>query len=104
VLVHFTQRTIFWGSTDYLATCYFDFKENKWFGPFEIIADGKLITGVTGKPVITGCRSDRGRPRRVAQLRQRYLALIFDVLRAPVTAQLPGRPPGWKDINSRWDI
>jgi hypothetical protein len=52
VLVHFTQRTIFGGSTDYLATYYFDFKENKWFGPFEITADGNLITGVTGKPVI----------------------------------------------------
>ena len=45
-----------------------------------------------------------GGPRRAAQLRQRYLALIFDALRAPVTAQLPGPPPGWKDINSRWDI
>jgi len=54
VLVHFTEttKTIPPSTTDYLATCYFDFKENQWFGPFEIIADGNLITGVTGKPVI----------------------------------------------------
>jgi hypothetical protein len=54
VLVHFTEttKTLPPSTTDYLATCYFDFKENQWFGPFEIIADGKLITGVTGKPVI----------------------------------------------------
>jgi hypothetical protein len=43
-------------------------------------------------------------PRRTARLRQRYLALIFDALRAPATAQLPGPPPGWQEINSRWDI
>lgn len=41
--------------------------------------------------------------RRSEQLRQRYLALIFDALRASVAAQLPGPPPEWKDINSRWD-
>jgi hypothetical protein len=54
VLVHFTEttKTLPPSTTDYLATCYFDSKENQWSGPFEIIADGKLITGVTGKPVI----------------------------------------------------
>jgi predicted acylesterase/phospholipase RssA len=52
VLVHFTQQTLTRGLPDYLATYYFDFKENKWFGPFQIIADGNLVTGVTGKPVI----------------------------------------------------
>jgi len=41
--------------------------------------------------------------RRTAQLRQRYLALFFDALRAPTAAPLPGPPPDWQDINSRWD-
>jgi AcrR family transcriptional regulator len=44
-----------------------------------------------------------GDPRRTAQLRQRYLALIFEALRTPSTQTLPGPPPGWQDINSRWD-
>ena len=44
-----------------------------------------------------------GSPRRTAQLRQRYLALILDALRAPSNEPLPGPPPDWKDINSRWD-
>jgi AcrR family transcriptional regulator len=44
-----------------------------------------------------------GSPHRTAQLRQRYLALIFDALRAPNNDPLPGPPPDWKDINSRWD-
>lgn len=44
-----------------------------------------------------------GSPRRTAQLRQRYLALILDALRAPNNESLPGPPPDWKDINSRWD-
>jgi AcrR family transcriptional regulator len=40
---------------------------------------------------------------RTAQLRQRYLALIFDALRAPTATPLPGPPPDWQEINSRWD-
>jgi AcrR family transcriptional regulator len=44
-----------------------------------------------------------GSPRRTAQLRQRYLALILDALRAPNNKSLPGPPPDWKDLNSRWD-
>jgi AcrR family transcriptional regulator len=44
-----------------------------------------------------------GSPRRTAQLRQRYLALILDALRAPNNKPLPGPPPDWKDLNSRWD-
>jgi AcrR family transcriptional regulator len=44
-----------------------------------------------------------GGPQRTAQLRQRYLALIFDALRAPTTKPLPGPAPDWQDINSRWD-
>jgi AcrR family transcriptional regulator len=44
-----------------------------------------------------------GDTRRTAELRQRYLALILDALRAPGTQPLPGPPPGWRDINSRWD-
>jgi AcrR family transcriptional regulator len=44
-----------------------------------------------------------GSPRRTAQLRQRYLALILAALRAPTNEPLPGPPPDWKDINSRWD-
>jgi predicted acylesterase/phospholipase RssA len=54
VLVHFTEtiNTLPPSTTDHLATFYFDFKENQWFGPFEIIADGNIVSGVTGKPVI----------------------------------------------------
>jgi AcrR family transcriptional regulator len=44
-----------------------------------------------------------GSPRRTTQLRLRYLALILAALRASSSAQLPGPPPDWKDINSRWD-
>jgi AcrR family transcriptional regulator len=44
-----------------------------------------------------------GSPRRTAQLRLRYLGLIFDALRIAPTSQLPGPPPDWKDLNSRWD-
>jgi AcrR family transcriptional regulator len=44
-----------------------------------------------------------GSPRRTAQLRQRYLALILDALRNPNNKPLPGPPPDWKDLNSRWD-
>jgi hypothetical protein len=44
-----------------------------------------------------------GAPRRTAQLRQRYLALILDALRTPAAAPLPGPPADWPEINSRWD-
>jgi hypothetical protein len=44
-----------------------------------------------------------GDPRRTAQLRQRYLALIFEALRTPRPQTLPGPPPGWQDINSQWE-
>jgi AcrR family transcriptional regulator len=44
-----------------------------------------------------------GGPRRSAQLRQRYLALILVALRAPSTKPLPGPVPDWQDLNGRWD-
>jgi AcrR family transcriptional regulator len=43
-----------------------------------------------------------GGQRRTAQLRHRYLALTLDSLRSPVTSPLPGPPPSWEEINSRW--
>jgi hypothetical protein len=52
VLIHSLALPILQGSTDSLATYYFDFKANQWFGPFTIIADGNPVIGVTGKPVI----------------------------------------------------
>jgi AcrR family transcriptional regulator len=39
---------------------------------------------------------------RTAQLRRRHLALILDSLRIPAGSPLPGPPPVWDDINSRW--
>jgi AcrR family transcriptional regulator len=39
---------------------------------------------------------------KTAQLRHRYLALILDSLRNPAASPLPGPPPSWEDINSRW--
>jgi AcrR family transcriptional regulator len=44
-----------------------------------------------------------GDPGRTAQLRQRYLALIFDALRPPNGRPLPDPSPTWEDINSRWN-
>ena len=41
-------------------------------------------------------------PERTKQLRQRYLAVIMDGLRAPGTGPLPGPPPAWPDISERW--
>ena len=41
-------------------------------------------------------------PERTRQLRQRYLAVIMDGLRAPGTGPLPGPPPAWPDITERW--
>jgi AcrR family transcriptional regulator len=43
-----------------------------------------------------------GSSRRTAQLRQRYLALMLEALRAPTNEALPGPPPDWKEINDRW--
>lgn len=39
---------------------------------------------------------------RTRELRQRYLALVLDALRAPGTP-LPGSPPGWEEIRQRWE-
>jgi AcrR family transcriptional regulator len=44
-----------------------------------------------------------GGAERTAQLRQRYLTLILESLRAPATTPLPGPPPNWQEINSRWN-
>jgi AcrR family transcriptional regulator len=45
-----------------------------------------------------------GDPRRTAQLRHRYLALVLEALRARSTAPLPGPPPAWEEINGRWRV
>ncbi len=41
-------------------------------------------------------------PGRTQELRQRYLAVIMDGLRAPGAGPLPGPPPAWPDISERW--
>jgi hypothetical protein len=51
VLIH-SFEPIPQGVADSLATYYFDFKAQQWFGPFTVIADRNPVTGVTGKPVI----------------------------------------------------
>jgi AcrR family transcriptional regulator len=40
--------------------------------------------------------------RRTSQLRHRYLALQLDGLHTPAPAPLPGPPPSWKEIATRW--
>jgi AcrR family transcriptional regulator len=40
--------------------------------------------------------------RRTAELRQRYLALVLDALRASGAAPLPGPPPRYDEIAERW--
>ena len=40
---------------------------------------------------------------RARELRQRYLALTLEALRAPGAAPLPGSPPGWEEIRQRWE-
>jgi AcrR family transcriptional regulator len=43
---------------------------------------------------------DRDRTR---QLRHRYLALLLDGLHAPSPRPLPGPPPTWQEVTSRWN-
>ncbi|MGZ3663259.1 MAG: hypothetical protein ACXVDA_02080 [Ktedonobacterales bacterium] len=40
---------------------------------------------------------------RASQLRHRYLTLILDALHAPSGAPLPGPPPSWEEVRSRYD-
>lgn len=40
---------------------------------------------------------------RASQLRHRYLTLILDALHTPSGAPLPGPPPSWEEIRSRYD-
>jgi AcrR family transcriptional regulator len=44
-----------------------------------------------------------GDPDRTRQLRHRYLALQLDALHTPAPQPLPGPPPTWHDISSRWN-
>ena len=41
-------------------------------------------------------------PERTSELRHRYLALILDGMRATGRGDLPGPPPGWKELSERW--
>ena len=41
---------------------------------------------------------------RTRDLRQRYLTLIFDGLRAHQAKPLPGPAPTWTEVNGRWDV
>jgi AcrR family transcriptional regulator len=41
-------------------------------------------------------------PQRSAQLRQRYLEVILDGLRATDRGPLPGPPPSWQEVSERW--
>lgn len=43
-----------------------------------------------------------GDERRTVELRRRYLALIFDALRTPSAAPLPGPAPNWDEISGRY--
>jgi len=40
--------------------------------------------------------------RRARELRQRYLTVILDGLRAEHSDPLPGTPPTWQEISDRW--
>ena len=40
---------------------------------------------------------------RTARLRQRYLALLLEGLRAASPGQLPGPPPTWAETSERWN-
>ena len=41
-------------------------------------------------------------PERTTELRHRYLALMLDGMRATGRGDLPGPPPGWKELSERW--
>jgi len=43
-----------------------------------------------------------GDEQRSRELRQRYLALMFDALRARAAMLLPGSPPSWEEISGRF--
>jgi hypothetical protein len=43
-----------------------------------------------------------GDDARTSQLRPRYLTLLLDALHAPSPGPLPGPPPTWEEIGSRW--
>jgi AcrR family transcriptional regulator len=40
---------------------------------------------------------------RTSQLRHRYLTLLLDALHTPSPEPLPGPPPTWEEIGSRWN-
>jgi AcrR family transcriptional regulator len=40
---------------------------------------------------------------RTGQLRHRCLALLLDALQTPSPGPLPGPPPSWEEISSRWN-
>lgn len=44
-----------------------------------------------------------GDDSRASQLRHRYLTLVLDALHTPAGAPLPGPPPSWEEIRSRYD-
>jgi AcrR family transcriptional regulator len=44
-----------------------------------------------------------GDEARTSQLRHRYLTLLLDALRTPSPGALPGPPPTWEEIGSRWN-
>jgi AcrR family transcriptional regulator len=44
-----------------------------------------------------------GDEARTRQLRHRYLTLLLDALRTPSPAPLPGPPPTWEELGSRWN-
>jgi AcrR family transcriptional regulator len=39
---------------------------------------------------------------RTSELRQRYLTLVLDGLRASERVELPGSPPAWHEVSERW--
>ncbi len=43
-----------------------------------------------------------GSERRTRELRQRYVALMLDALRARPSEPLPGPPPSWEELAARW--
>jgi len=43
-----------------------------------------------------------GSEERTRALRQRYVALLLDALRAPARSPMPGEPPTWHEISDRY--